>query len=141
MNLPEMSEGGCLCGAVRYRVEGQAASSSVCFCRSCRLASGASPVAWVVFGRRWFHLHQGRLTTIRSSPPVRRSFCSQCGTPIAYEHDDEPDIIELNTMTFDAPQRHPPAYEIWHQDRVPWAASDPRLPHYVTDREEGRLVD
>jgi hypothetical protein len=45
-----VSEGGCLCGAVRYRITGEPRSSSTCFCRSCRLASGATPVAWLVVG-------------------------------------------------------------------------------------------
>lgn len=137
----DVSEGGCLCGTVRYRVEGVPSSSSVCFCRSCRLASGASPVAWVVFDRSRFRWLQGQPSTIRSSPPVQRDFCGECGTPLAYRHDDEPEVIELNTMTLDAPERFPPRYEIWHQDRVPWAASDPRLLHYVTDREDGRTVE
>jgi hypothetical protein len=123
-------EGGCLCGMVRYRVEGDPSSSSLCFCRSCRLASGASPVAWVVFERSRFQLLQGQLASVRSTPPVRRSFCGHCGTPIAYQHDDD-------TATLDAPERFPPAYEIWHEDRVSWVASDARLPRYLRTKEEG----
>jgi hypothetical protein len=47
-------EGGCLCGSIRYQVKGAPRSSSVCFCRSCRLASGAPSVAWFVVGRNQF---------------------------------------------------------------------------------------
>jgi hypothetical protein len=130
-------EGGCLCGSIRYRVEGAPGSSSVCFCRSCRLASGASPVAWVVFEDTRFQLLSGAFKTVRSTPPVRRSFCGDCGTPIAYQHDDDVANIELNTATLDAPERFPPAYEIWHEDRVSWVASDARLPRYLRTKEEG----
>lgn len=123
-------EGGCLCGAVRYRVTGKPRSSSVCFCRSCRLASGAPSVAWLIVDRSQFTLLSGRLTTFRSSLPVTRSFCGLCGTPLAYEHTDDPTAIELTTATLDDPIQLPPSYEIWHSQRLSWAASDPSLPHF-----------
>ena len=129
------SEGGCLCGAVRYRVLGDPRSSSVCFCRSCRLASGAPSVAWIVVQLDRFELLRGTLATIRSSSDVTRSFCARCGTPIAYQHTDDPHAIELTTATLDDPQRFPPTWEIWHRHRVAWAASDASLPHFVGDSE------
>ena len=42
-------EGGCLCGSARYRATGPASNACYCLCRSCRLASGATPVAWATF--------------------------------------------------------------------------------------------
>ena len=41
-------EGGCLCRAVRYRVNGVPVVTSLCHCRTCRLAAGAPSVAWVI---------------------------------------------------------------------------------------------
>ena len=73
----------------------------------------------------------GQLATFRSSPPVVRSFCSHCGTPLAYQHEDDPDTIELTTATLDEPERFPPTKEIWHADRVAWVASDPAMPHIL----------
>lgn len=127
------SFGGCLCGAVRYRVTGVPTTSSTCHCRSCRLASGASPVAWVVFPIERYALLSGPLTTRRSSPPVQRSFCTRCGTPIAYQHDDALHEIELTTATLDEPECFPPQFEIWHTDKLAWAMADPRLPHHERD--------
>jgi hypothetical protein len=62
-----------------------------------------------------------------------RSFCATCGTPVAYEHADDPESIELTTATLDEPQRFPPAKEIWHAQKVRWAASDPSIPHLSED--------
>jgi hypothetical protein len=123
-------EGGCLCGAVRYRTSGPPQSSSTCFCNSCRRASGASPVAWFVVPLDRFEWLQGRCGTYRSSPNVQRDFCERCGTPVAYRHDDDPQVIELTTCSLDDPSRMPPTHEIWHQDRIAWVASDPSLPHF-----------
>jgi hypothetical protein len=124
------SEGGCLCGSVRYRITGAPRSSSVCFCRSCRLASGAPSVAWFVVNIDQFTLLSGELATIQSSPPVTRSFCAKCGTPLAYQHTDDRNAIELTTATLDGPGRFPPTREIWHSQRIPWAASNPTIPHF-----------
>jgi hypothetical protein len=122
-------EGGCLCGSIRYRIAGAPRSSSVCFCRSCRLASGAPSVAWFVVGIDQYTLLSGQPTTFESSPPVTRSFCAKCGTPLAYQHNDDPNAIELTTATLDDPQGFPPSREIWHSQRVAWAASNPTIPH------------
>ncbi len=126
----QVFEGGCLCGAIRYRVAGLPRSSSVCFCRSCRLASGAPSVAWFVVGKGQFALQSGQFATFQSSSAVTRSFCRTCGTSVAYEHADDPNAIELTTATLDDPDRLPPSKEIWHSQRVSWAASDPTLPHF-----------
>jgi len=127
-------DGGCLCGQVRYRVRGPALSSSVCHCRSCRLASGAPSVAWFVMPLEGVEWLTGSPVERRSSPPVRRGFCNRCGTPLTYRHDDAPTHIELTTATLDDPQRMPPTHEIWHADRIAWAASDAALPHFARER-------
>ena len=127
---PAFAEGGCLCGAVRFRVKGAPISSSVCHCRSCRLAGGAPAVAWVVFANDRFELLQGHPATHRSSKPVRRSFCSRCGTPLSYRHDERPDLIELTTATLDHPELFPPACEIWLEHHLAWEAVNPQLPHH-----------
>ena len=124
------SVGGCLCGCIRYRITGAPRSSSVCFCRSCRLAGGAPSVAWFVVNIDQFTLLSGQPATFQSSPPVTRSFCAKCGTPLAYQHTDDGNAIELTTATLDQPERFPPTREIWHSQRVPWAASNPTIPHF-----------
>ena len=128
-----VSEGGCLCGSVRYRITGVPRSSSVCFCRSCRLASGAPSVAWFVVSVDQYTLLSGQPATFQSSPPVTRTFCANCGTPLAYQHADDRNAIELTTATLDDPQRFPPTREIWHSQRVPWAASNPTISHFTQE--------
>ena len=128
-----VSEGGCLCGSVRYRISGAPRSSSVCFCRSCRLASGAPSVAWFVVSIDQYTLLSGEPATFQSSPPVTRSFCTKCGTPLAYQHADDRNAIELTTATLDEPQRFPPTHEIWHSQKVSWAASNPTILHLTQE--------
>lgn len=128
-----VSEGGCLCGSIRYRITGMPRSSSVCFCRSCRLASGAPSVAWFVVSLDQYTLLSGQPATFQSSPPVTRSFCARCGTPLAYQHTDDRGAIELTTATLDDPRVFPPTREIWHSQKIPWTASNPAIPHFMQE--------
>lgn len=132
-------EGGCLCRAIRYRVTGEPRSCSVCHCRSCRLASGATPVAWFVVQRSQLVFLAGKPNALQSSPPVTRRFCGECGTPLTYEHAGDPDAVEITTATLDNPETFPPTKEIWLAHKVPWVATNPDLEHF--SRESSRAHD
>jgi hypothetical protein len=136
MDSPLVLAGGCLCGAVRYRIMGRPRSSSTCFCHSCRRASGAASVAWFVVGASECALDAEHLARFRSSAGVTRGFCARCGTSLTYQRDDALDELELTTASLDEPHRMPPTHEIWHVDRVPWAASDASLPRFRQERPE-----
>jgi hypothetical protein len=123
-------EGGCLCGAVRYRVTGQSLARALCHCRSCRLASGAPSVAWTVFPARQFAIMLGEPNRYRSSPPVVRTFCGNCGTPLTYQHASRQDKIDVTTVTLDSPDDFPPTKEIWLEHKVAWERLNEGLEHY-----------
>ncbi len=123
-------EGGCLCGAVRYRIKGDPLAQGLCHCRSCRLATGAAGVAWVVVRTTDFAYIAGRPREFRSSSRVRRTFCGNCGTSLTYQHDDSPESIDVTTATLDSPERFPPKREVWLEHRLAWEVLDERLTHY-----------
>jgi len=121
--------GGCLCGAVRYRVSGAPVSSSICHCGTCRRASGAPSVAWFVVPRDRFELLSGELSTFPSSTPVIRQFCAVCGSQLIYRHDDNPDLVEITTATLDDPEVFPPTREIWLSHKLSWEVTNPERRH------------
>lgn len=129
MNAQQVSEGGCLCGAIRYRLTGQPVSSIICHCHTCRRASGAPSVAWVTFERSRFEFLSGRPGVYRSSPGVTRSFCATCGSGLSYENANSAGTIDITTITLDEPKRFPPGQEDWLDHRIPWQPVDPRLRH------------
>lgn len=124
-----LSEGGCLCGAVRYRLAGAPTSSALCHCRSCRRASGAPTVAWVTFARRDVEILAGVPVRFESSPGIVRQFCGRCGSPLIYEIVRE-DSIDITTASLDDPDRFPPASEVWLAHRLGWQPAQAALLHF-----------
>jgi hypothetical protein len=124
------AEGGCLCGAIRYRVTAEPFARSICHCRSCRRASGAPSVAWAVFRPEDFSFVQGEPLRFESSPQVVRTFCGHCGTPLTYQHTGRPAAIDITTASLDDPERFPPAKEIWTEHRIPWERVNEDIPQF-----------
>ncbi len=129
----QISDGGCLCGAVRYRVCGAPRHSVICHCRSCRRASGAPTVAWLTFERSRFEWLSGRPQPYASSPGVMRCLCSNCGSPLTYENDASPDLIDITTASLDDPQRFAPTREVWLEHKLSWQAANPALEAFQRD--------
>lgn len=131
------AEGGCLCGAVRYRAVGESGHPTLCHCRSCRGASGAPVVAWVTFPTEGFAFVRGAPVRYRSSPPVVRSFCGACGTPLTYEHADFPEGVDVTTASLDTPDAFPPADHTWTSHSIGWMQADDGLPRHRERRARG----
>lgn len=134
-------EGGCLCGAVRYRIAEPARFSSMCHCRSCRLATGAPAAAFVGVERGQYEELRGNPRVFISSPGVRRGFCAACGTSLTYEGDAWPGEIHIYTATLDDPAAFPPTAHTYTVDRIAWFDPDdglPRLAGFGDDGAEGQ---
>ena len=106
-------EGGCLCGAVRFRASGSPSNPTLCHCGTCRHAAGAPVVAWVSFPRSGFAFTRGEPARFRSSVPVERTFCARCGTPLTYTHDAEADTIDVTTASVDDAAELAPRDHTW----------------------------
>ena len=126
-----MNEGGCLCGAVRYRVSGEPIAATLCHCRSCRRASGGVTVAWAVFDRQDFDWLKGEPREYSSSPGIHWRFCGTCGSLVGYRRDSRPGHVDVTTATLDEPDLFPPTVEIWIGDKIAWEALHPDLPRKV----------
>jgi hypothetical protein len=124
------TEGGCLCGAVRYRVTAPAVSTSNCHCTMCQKAAGAPFVSWMTFPIECFVITKGKIKIFKSSMNAERGFCDTCGSALTFADTDDPGLIDITTATADDPTAWPPTHHIWTSTRIPWLHAKEDLPSY-----------
>ncbi len=74
--------GRCLCGAVRYAVDGPLRGVSYCHCSQCRRTSGHFVAATACEAGHLRFLEDTGLRWYRSSPLAERGFCKHCGASL-----------------------------------------------------------
>lgn len=132
----ELVEGGCLCGAVRYRARGKAYGITHCHCQTCRRASGAAFVTWAGFDVDKFSFIRGQPSSYDSSLNVVRTFCPRCGTPLTYQRKDLPHSIDVTLGSLDDPETLTPEDHTWTENRLSWITLGDALPAYPRERKD-----
>jgi hypothetical protein len=123
-------EGGCLCGAVRYRVRSEPGIVLNCHCTDCRKATGAPFMTWAVFPRHAVEWSGPAARRVPWADRLRLS-CPQCGTPLGILPAEQADIVVLATGTMDRPEGMRPACDVWTQDHLAWVPLAANLPHHA----------
>ena len=104
--------GGCLCGAVRYSVQGEPLHVGRCHCSDCRKESGSAFTVYAQWPADALELI-GELATYDG-----RSFCPRCGSRLLCL-DDATVEVRIGSLD-DAPFALRPEAEIWVKRREPW---------------------
>ena len=73
------THGSCMCGAVRYRVDGPLRPIIACHCIQCRKSSGHF-VAATACPTEALHIEGDTLQWFASSSEAQRGFCGRCGS-------------------------------------------------------------
>lgn len=99
-------EGGCYCGKVRYRAEGEPILKLQCHCRECQYISGGSPNVTMAMPEQGFAYTAGAPKAFRRSDletPVTREFCPECGTHLVSRAARLPGAVLLKVGSMDDP--------------------------------------
>ncbi len=95
--------GGCICGAVRYQVNGALRPVIACHCEQCRRFSGHF-VAATATRKTYFQLLQaGGLKWYSYQSGLRQGFCQECGSSLFFE-DEQSARISIAAGSLDQPQ-------------------------------------
>ena len=100
--MKKLYKGSCLCGEVRFVVDGISKHTANCYCITCRKFHGAAYSSMAaVSGLKW--LTGERLLKHFTAPNgTVRTFCSQCGASLGFRPQGIPlSGIELAIATFD----------------------------------------
>ncbi|MDA1089592.1 MAG: GFA family protein [Proteobacteria bacterium] len=112
--------GGCLCGAIRYRVSLAPRAVSHCHCTFCRRASGAAFMTWMTLPSAGFAYTLGAPATYGSSPGIERHFCGQCGTSLVFKAVAHPEEVDVAAASLDDPTLVDPDDHVWVETMLPW---------------------
>lgn len=128
--------GGCLCGAVRYRVEKEPIWVGYCHCQSCRKNIGAPVAAFVGVNHGAFFDVSGERAEFVSSPGVKRGFCNQCGTPLTYQSDRWPSEIHIYISTLDHPNQFEPEFHVHCGEKIEWFETADKLERFLKSSDD-----
>lgn len=135
MKLPQFPvEGGCQCGAVRYRLEAPPLGVYACHCKDCQRFSGTTHTLSMVVRVEDAALTRGTLTgfdkAADSGRTVRMLGCAACGTKIWNEPLSSPHLLIMKPGTLDESGWARPVGNIWTDRALPWVSIDPSQPHF-----------
>ena len=133
-------EGGCVCGAVRYRVSGTPAVTSACHCRYCQRRTGSAFATLAYFDEANVRIVKGEVTQYEhrsdeSGRWLRTQFCPRCGTTVTIAVEARPGMRGIALGTLDDPDSLRIERHIWVRSKRPWVL----LPSDVTTFPKGSV--
>ncbi len=97
-----MIRGSCLCGAVRYEVEGAFVEAHHCHCGKCRKQHGAAFATYAACKQRELRVTgEEHVAMFASTPEVKRKFCRMCGSSLFFTHEAAPKLVWVAMGTLD----------------------------------------
>jgi hypothetical protein len=121
-------EGGCLCGAVRFKAEGEPVNVRICHCRNCQKAMGSPFFARALFPQSVLTV-EGDTASYASSEALDRVFCKSCGTRL-FSRRRNGSEAGVTLAAFDDRNAFAPTEHIWVSEKMNWVKLDDGLPQY-----------
>ena len=112
--------GACLCGAVRFRIDGATNWCAHCHCTLCQRAHGAAFVTWVGVNRERVIIEGDALRWFKSSADSRRGFCGRCGSSLFFDSQRWPTELHIVRANFDGEIDRAPESHAYFDTHVGW---------------------
>jgi hypothetical protein len=121
-------EGGCHCGACRYRIESdRLADVANCHCSLCRRTTGGTYVTWATVPKAAFRWIAGEPRRYRPNATSARWFCPDCGAQMALWTELAPETLDIAVATLDRADDYPPDRHIFVGSKLKWVHIDDGL--------------
>ncbi|HUC18418.1 MAG TPA: GFA family protein [Acetobacteraceae bacterium] len=138
----EKREGGCACGAVRYRLETTPMFVHCCHCRDCQRQTGSAFVLNALIETDQITLLAGDPEPISvptdSGRPHRIFRCPDCQTALWSEYGGRAALRFVRVGTLDEPAELLPDVHIYTRSKLPWVtlpADAPTFEAYYDSRQ------
>ncbi|ANG64231.1 hypothetical protein A8C75_18290 [Marinobacterium aestuarii] len=131
--MSSVKQGRCLCGAVRYRIDGPFRRFLMCHCSRCRHATGSSHASNLFCKPdqlQWLDgTEQVQHFRLNEAERFARSFCRTCGAPVPHVSADGRYVLVPAGSLDDEPGIMPEAH-IFCASRAAWDTSTETLPQF-----------
>ena len=129
-----MFEGGCACGAVRYRLTTRPMIVHCCHCRDCQRQTGAGFAINALIETDRIEMLSGEPLTFAmptdSGRPHDISRCAACATAVWSDYGRRGVIRFVRATTLDEPDALAPDVHIFTRSKLPWVGMPPEAPAF-----------
>ena len=129
-----MHRGSCLCGAIRYEIDGDLPGIQLCHCSLCRRAQGSAFGSNMPVRAENFRLVAGQPKAYESSPGKQRLFCGDCGSPIISRTDADPSMVRVRAGLIAEPVETKAILHFHVSSKASWLPIEDDLPQFPGDR-------
>jgi hypothetical protein len=127
-------EGGCACGAVRYRLTSGPMFVHCCHCRDCQRQVGSAFVINALIETDRIELLSGEVAASRmptdSGRPHDVYRCTACGTAMWADYGGRPALRFVRATTLDDGAALPPDVHIFTRSKLPWVRLPAEVPAF-----------
>jgi len=127
-------EGGCACGAIRFKIAGPLVGVGVCHCLDCQKASGGGPNYVALAPKIGFAVTKGEAkvysTSADSGAEVGRAFCPDCGTPLWSVPGAMSPFYPVKLGALDDSSGLTPGLHLYTSSAKPWHLMHEGLPQF-----------
>ena len=122
--------GSCLCGAVRYEIDGPLRKVVYCHCEQCRKTTGHFVAATACNEDDLKITEDAGLKWYSSSDIAKRAFCDQCGSSLFWKPAED-DYVAVWAGTIDMPTGLASQEHIYVDDKADYYEIGDQLPKFA----------
>ncbi len=127
-----MLKGRCLCGKVRYEIDGVLGPVVMCRCSICRRVTGSAFATNASVEAKAFRIVSGEksIKSFESSKGQFRRFCRKCGSPLYGWSKSFPYVVRVRLGSLPDAGGARPVAHIWHGSKSEWFEITDKLNRY-----------
>jgi hypothetical protein len=132
--MAETLDGGCACGALRYRMHSAPMFVHCCHCKDCQRQTGTAFVLNALVEADRVEVLSGdpqpSAMPTDSGKPHRIFRCPDCGTAVWSEYGGLEKLRFVRVGTLDEPAALPPDVHVYTRSKLPWVKLPEGVPAF-----------
>ena len=132
--------GSCLCGEIKYEINGEPVRTANCHCDDCRKATGSSYATNFFFKEDDIVIRQGTPKDFQhksaAGNTMTKQFCGNCGSQLFGLGSGSPGVKHVKAGTLDDVGNLRPAINVFVGRKLPFTFLDPDTEQFETMRPQ-----